>query len=311
MREIFYMVKRNCLIFWRDRSAVFFSLLSTLIVLALMVIFLGKMNSGDLVNILAQYGGDRDTVLDEKNAGYLVQLWTLAGILVVNAVSVNLTVLSAMVRDEAEKRIMAFYVTPVKRYKLSLGYILSAWLVSSAMCLFTLAVGEIYFLMQGNELLAVESLLKLCGMIVLNTFTFAAIGYVMALFVHSSSAWSGILTIVGTLVGFAGGIYLNISGLAENVQTVLKCLPVLHGASMMRQVCTEAIIGETFAGLPEEVVTIVRERMGITVVMGEKTFSVEEQMIFLLAYAIIAVVFAVLLNKRRKLKGGDAGFAAV
>ena len=41
MKEIGYLVKRNSLLFLRERSAVFFSLLSMLIVLALMVIFLG------------------------------------------------------------------------------------------------------------------------------------------------------------------------------------------------------------------------------------------------------------------------------
>ena len=37
MKEIGYLVKRNSLLFLRERSAVFFSLLSMLIVLALMV----------------------------------------------------------------------------------------------------------------------------------------------------------------------------------------------------------------------------------------------------------------------------------
>ena len=59
MGEIFYMVKRNSLIFLRERSAVFFSLLSMLIVLALMVIFLGRMNSQSLVHMLSEYGAGR------------------------------------------------------------------------------------------------------------------------------------------------------------------------------------------------------------------------------------------------------------
>ena len=125
MREIYYLVKRNALIYLRDRAAVFFSRLSMFIVLGLMAIFLGKMNSDDLVAILARFG-ERDTAADEKNASYLVQLWTMAGILVVNSVTITLTVLGAMVRDETRHRIVAFYVSPVKRIKLSLGYILTA-----------------------------------------------------------------------------------------------------------------------------------------------------------------------------------------
>ena len=66
MKEIGYLVKRNSLLFLRERSAVFFSLLSMLIVLALMVIFLGRMNSQALVDLLSEWGGERD-LADRKS----------------------------------------------------------------------------------------------------------------------------------------------------------------------------------------------------------------------------------------------------
>ncbi len=302
MKEIGYLVKRNSLLFLRERSAVFFSLLSMLIVLALMVIFLGRMNSRALVDLLSEWGGERDLAADERNAAYLIQLWTLAGILVVNAVTVTLTVTGIMVQDETEKRLAAFYVTPVSRLKLSLGYILSAWLVGTGMCLLTLAAGEGYFALQGYGLLRAGSVLKLGGMIALNTFVFATIAYLFALSVHNSSAWSGLLTIVGTLVGFVGGIYLPMDSLPAPVQSVLKCLPVLHGASMMREVCTQEAIVEAFAGMPQGAGEIFREAMGISVMAGEHKFSLGEQVAILLLYAIIAIVAGAALSRRRKLR---------
>ena len=302
MREIIYLTKRNCRVFLRDKAAVFFSFLSMLIILGLMVVFLGKMKSDELISVLAEYGGERDTVQDQENATYLIQLWTLAGILVVNSVTVTLTVMGTMVQDETRKRIMAFYVTSVNRIKLSLGYILSSWLVGTGMCIITLAVGELYFVLQGHGLLAAVELLKLAGIIALSVFTFSALGYLLALFVHSDSAWSGILTIIGTLVGFAGGIYLPLSSLSETVQTVLKCIPVLHGAAMMREVCTAQAIRETFDGLPEAVVDGFKERMGITLYRGDVQIELWQQVTLLLIYAIIAIVAATLVNRKRKLK---------
>lgn len=302
MREIFYMTKRNCLIYLRDKSAVFFSMLSMLIVLGLMVIFLGRMNSDNVVSILSEYGGQRDAVKDEENAVYLIQMWTLAGILVVNAVTITLTVLGSMVQDETKKRLMAFYVTPVKRLKLTMGYVLSAWIIGTGMCILTLAVGEIYFVLNGYELLPIVSLCKLCGMIALNTFTFSALGYLMALFIHSDSAWSGMLTVIGTLVGFVGGIYLPMAQLSEGVQNVLKALPVLHGASMMRVICTKEALEATFEGFPEEMIEIYKEKMGITVNMWDQSFGIKEQVLFLAIYATIGIVLATLVSRKRKLK---------
>ena len=162
MREILYLTKRNSLVYLRDRRAVFFSVLSMLIVLGLMVIFLGSMNSQDLVTLLQQYGGERDLARDEENARQLIQMWTLAGILVVNSVTVTLTVIGIMVQDEEQSRLASFYVTPVKRGKLVLGYVLAAWLTGAALSILTLAAGEIYMVFKGWGLLPIAVLAAMC-----------------------------------------------------------------------------------------------------------------------------------------------------
>lgn len=383
MREIFYLLKRNILLYIRDYVSVFFSVLSMLIVLALMVIFLGSMNSENVVEALAQYGsmpntaeggedmtdliqmqiqdslknmdageagevlaqydamretstedeslsyliqmgtqaffanmdgedmaqmfsqlggGTRDTAADEKNAAYLIQMWTLAGILIVNAITITMTVMGTMVQDEAKNRLASFYMAPVKRIKIALGYILSSWIVGIGMCLLTLILGEIYMVLRGNPLLTAADFLKLFGMIVLNTFVYASIAYVMALFIHTESAWSSVLTIIGTLVGFVGAIYLPMSMLPEGVSKVLKCLPVLHGAAMMRMVCTRDAIERTFAGLPETAGDTFREQMGVSVFIGDWEVSLHYQILFLVICAIIAIIASAWISKGRKLR---------
>ena len=302
MKETLYLVKRNIAIFVRDYSAVFFSILSMLIVLGLMVIFLGDMNSKSVVNVLQEFGGERDLAKDEENAAYLIQMWTLAGILVVNTVTVTLTVMQNMVQDEARGRLACFYVAPVKRIKIALGYVLAAWFIGVIMSMLTLAAGEIYMVMQGHTVLQTEDWLKLLGMVSLNAFVYAALGYLVALFIHSESAWGGMLTIVGTLVGFVGAIYLPMSQLPESIGKVLKCLPVLHGAAMMRVILTEAAIEETFTGLPDEVGEIFKEKMGITIMADGNEVTLEYQILFLLAYGIIAIIIATLISKRKKVR---------
>lgn len=301
MREIYYLTKRNILLFLRDRAAVFFSVLSMLIVLALMVIFLGNMNCEDVVKALAEAGGVRDTAADERNAEYLIKMWTLAGILLSNAVTVTLTVTGNMVQDETGNRLVSFYAAPVQRVRLALGYILASWIVGIGMCSLTLLAGEIYMGLSGFPLLAASDCLILFMMIVLNTFVWAALSYLLALFIHSESAWSGALTIVGTLVGFVGAIYLPMSMLPEGVGNVLKRLPVLHGAAMMRVVCTRDAVAKTFAGLPEAAADMFREQMGVEVILHGKTVSVQQQVLFLVSCGIIAVAAAALIGRKRRI----------
>lgn len=302
MREIYYLFKRNVQLYLRDYVSVFFSILSMLIVLALMVIFLGNMNSENIVDLLAQLGGARDTAADEKNAAYLVQMWTLAGILEVNSVTIPMTIMGLMVQDEIRHRLASFYLAPVRRIKIALGYTFSAWIIGIGMCVLTLFCGELYLVLRGNPMLGMTNLLSLLWMIALNTLVYAALAYLVALFIHSESAWSSFFMLIGTLVGFVGAIYLPMSMLPEGVARVLKCLPVLHGAAMMRTVCTGDAVAATFDGLPEIAGDMFREQMGVTLFWGDKEISLQYQILFLLICATIAVILSACISRRRTLR---------
>lgn len=301
MRATGNLIKRNILIYMRDKGTVFYSILSTLIILGLMILFLGDMNSKDIVHALEQMGGARDAEADRANADYLIMMWTLAGILVSNTVTVTMTVMGCMIKDEENKRLASFYVAPVKRIYVALSYIFSAWVIGIMMCLITLAAFQGYMVVIGQTLLAGTAWLRLLGMIVLNSFVYASAAYLIALFVHSMSAWSGLLTVIGTLVGFVGAIYLPMAALPEKVADVLKCLPVLHGAAMMRVVCTAEAVETTFAGLPTEAVEVFREKMGITVVMGDGPVSFLVQAGYLLVLGLVIIAVAAFISRKRSL----------
>ena len=301
MKTIGSLVKRNVLLYIRDRSAVFFSLLSMIIVIGLMVVFLGNMNSDNIIDVLNEYGGIRDTVADRANAVYLVEMWTLAGILVVNAVTVTLMMLGLMVKDEEERKLASFYVAPVSRFKVMLGYIIAAMLVGMIMCILTLGVGGLYIGLTSGEFLSALEVCKVISLIILNVFVAACSMFLVALFVHSMSAWNGINTIIGTLIGFVGAIYLPMGMLPEGVQNVLKCFPVLHGTTMMREICTAKAIEKTFEGFPVEVVAGVKKAMGITIEMGNHQVGAWWQVAFLLGCGIITIIISVLIFRKYKM----------
>ena len=115
MNEIKAMTKRNLLIYFRDKSAVFFSILSALILLAIMVVFLGESSSEGLLDALNQYGtGTAEE--NAKNASWLVQLWIMGGILGINSVTVSLTAIGAMVEDEERGRLRALLCDTSKSF---------------------------------------------------------------------------------------------------------------------------------------------------------------------------------------------------
>lgn len=304
MGTIKNLVKRNILLYVRDRSAVFFSLLSMLIVIGLMVVFLGNMNSDNIIDILNQYGGVRDSAADRAHAVHFVQMWTLAGILVVNAVTVTMMMLGFMIQDEEEHKLASFYTAPVSRLKVALGYIIAAMIVGIGICVLTLVIGGGYIGISSGEFLTVSETIGILGLIVLNVFVSACMMFLIAIFVHSMSAWNGINTIVGTLIGFVGGIYLPMGMLPEGVQNILKCFPALHGTAMMREICTKRVLEKTFSGFSPEVIEGCKEMMGITIKMGDSQVPVLGQVAFLLGCGIITIIISVLIFKKHKVYEG-------
>ncbi len=246
MSKYIALTKRNCMVFLRDRAAVFFSLLSMLIVLLLMGVFLGNMNVDSITDLLSEYGGLRDVAQDHDNALNLVQYWTLAGLMVVNALTVTLTV-------------------------------------------------------TGGVMLSAEAMLCILGYTLLNVCIFAITMYMLALFVKSSGAWSGIATVVGTLVGFLGAIYLPMGNLPSGVAKVLKYLPILHSTSLMRKICCEEILEMTFRDIPQPVTDGYREFMGITVTIGEHELNNIEQMLFLVLCGVAAFLVIIVIGKRKSI----------
>lgn len=301
MSEIRAMTKRNLLIYFRDRGTVFFSVLSALITLIVMVVFLGSSSSSGLLEALNQYGSGTAEE-NAKNASWLVQLWIMGGILGINSVTVSMTAISAMVQDEEQGRLRAFYVTPASRLNLSLGYMLSAWCSGMVICLITLAAGEGYFVLKGHPLLGIMDIAALVGVIALNVFTFSAIGYLIALFVRTGSAWSGLLTVVGTLVGFVGGTYIPVGSMSAWLQSVVKFLPVIHGGALMRRICMQEAAKTVFVGMSDEVQKIFFEEMGVILKNGTEEISTTGHILILVAWSAVVVAVSAAFAKKRKLK---------
>lgn len=262
MVQYFELVKRNMRIYLRDRAAVFFSLLSMVIVLALMLFFLGDSYESAITGALAALP-DRDASLDADNASMFVLLWTCAGIVSINAVTVTMAVYSAMIKDRSEGRFGSIYTAPISRLTVSASYVTAAWVCSVIICLLTLAISEIYCIIEGGEPFSLMAHLKLIGMIAANSFTYASLMYLAAVLIKTEGAWSGIGTVVGTLVGFLGGIYLPIGELADSIAASLKCLPVIYGTKMFRSVMVEEIGAKLFEGAPDAIRDELYEVLGV------------------------------------------------
>ncbi|HEX3023405.1 MAG TPA: ABC transporter permease [Lachnospiraceae bacterium] len=299
MKTITQLIKRNMLVYCKNRANLFFSFLTMFIIIALQLVFLGNMNVKEVESTLANLGGVRDVAQDHANAVNLIYSWVIAGILVVNSVTVTLNVIGIMTEDEDKKRLTSFFVAPISRTKLIISYISTGIIMGIFFSLVALLISEIVIVAAGGYLLSVSQLLKAVGLLVIIVFSAACLTFFIAIFVHSVSAFNGLSTVIGTLIGFVTALYLPMGMLPESVQNVLKLFPILHGSSLMRSVFTERAVADTFHGLPEIASKQYNDFMGMSLTWGTTTISDITKVIILLGSGIIFMLLSFVILKRR------------
>lgn len=293
MRQFGAICSRNFKIYIRDAGSIFFSFLSMLIVIGLMLIFLGDTTIDGVMSAVNQIPG-RNPEDDIVVAKDIIFLWTTAGILAINGATVTLAFYSNMIKDRTGNRLNSIMVMPIKRGTIVAGYILSSWVVSALMGLFALGIIEVIGTIKGIALFSFTTHIKIILITLLNSLVYSSVMYFFASIVKTEGAWSGFGIVVGTLVGFLGGIYFPIGSLSDSVATVVKCFPVIYGTSLYRKVMMDSLETSFFEGCPNIVRETFDEMMGVNLSFSEKALSLGEQVVILLSIGGLFAVLSVL-----------------
>jgi multidrug/hemolysin transport system permease protein len=281
-----YLMKRNLLIFFRDRSSVFFSLLSVFIIIGLYVLFLGDV-------LVKNMEGT-------ANVRFLMDSWIMAGLLAVTPTTTVLGAMGTMILDKQNKIYKDFSASPIKRSSLACGYIISGFIISLILSIVTLILAEGYIIMSGGELLTVAALIKTLGLIVLTVLSSSFMMFFVVSFFKSSNAFSTASTIVGTLIGFLTGVYIPVGNLPDSVQAVVKIFPPSHAAVLLRKVMMEQAQKSAFAGAPDSVIEEFNQSLGVTFVLGDNKLSSNASIVYIVVVTAIFFVLSIWRISRKE-----------
>lgn len=279
-------MKRNLLVFFKDKSSVFFSLLSVFIIIGLYALFLGDVWTSSFSDLT----GVRS----------LMDSWIAAGLLAVTSVTTTMGAFGIMVEDKSKKIIKDIRSSPIPRAGIAGGYVLGAFVVGMVMCLVTLVLAEAYILSNGGALLGWAALLKVFGLLLLSTFSNTAMVLFVVSFFRSNNAFATASTIIGTIIGFLTGIYLPIGQLPDAVQWVIRVFPPSHSAVLLRQVMMADPLAATFAGVPAAYLEGFKEAMGVTFYFGDTLVTPAMSMGILALSGLLFLGLSVLSLSRKK-----------
>lgn len=278
---------RNCKIYFRQKSTVFFSLLGVIIIIILYAVFLGDQfkNGFDVVEV-----------------DILMYSWVIAGIIAVTSITTTMGAFELFVEDRANHINKDFNASPLAPYKLVGSYILCAFIVGSLMSFVAFILGEIFLISQGATLLSLTSIINTIGLILLSSLMSSTMIFFIVSFFFSLSAMSTASTILGTLIGFLTGVYLPIGALPNYVQTIIKIFPNAHSAALFRQIFLVDPIKVSFNNLPIEYLNGFKESVGVIFKFGDFIFEPIHHILYMIVVTIILFILAVLNLSRASIQ---------
>jgi len=274
------MLKRNIKLYFRDKTNMFFSMLSVMIIIVLFALFLGQGNWGS------------DEIRDS---------WLMAGVLAVASLTTALGAFSVMVEDKVNKIYKGFYASPIKRSHIAAAYMLSPFIVSVIMTIITAVAFGAYIILTGGNMPGGIKLLQLFGLVLLSSVSVTAIICFIISFLKTNSTYGTISTIVGTLAGFLMGIYIPVGNLPVAVQTVIMLFPPAHAAKLFRQILMEKPLEVAFKNAPSDIVPnleSIKETLGVVFKLG--TFEITPVISIAFLSITTIVFFGLSVMKIRK-----------
>jgi len=296
MYEFVALVKRHMLKFLRDKTAVFFSFLSVIILLALYFLFIGESYVSNLREL------QEDGIFTRGFVDFVKISNMMGGILVVNTISLSLGIMGNVITDLEQRALDAYLVTPVKRYKIIFSYYVSAIIVTIFFTLIMWGFTILYAGIVSGYWYTFEVIIKTSLLLLFFTFISSSLMIYLTTLLKSVNAFGTLSGILGTLIGFICGIYFPLANFSSGIQYVSSVFPFTHMTILLKNIMLEQSLTTLQTTVPVDAFERIKLYFGVNE-LG--VFGQHVDMIWLMiGSAIIACVLLYLgyFNMSRKIK---------
>ena len=271
------LLKRNFILYFRNRSGVFFSLLGALISFLLYIIFLQK----NLTDSWSQL----------PNSTNLLNNWLMGGTLAVTGMTTSFTALKQMVQDRENQVNQDLFLTDLGNWGLQASYLISSIVISFVMQIFMYAVMSFYF----KESPVISHLPEIALIMLLSSLLSSLVNVLLIYRFQSVDSLGKLATIVGTASGFLVGTYIPIGVLPDFAQIIMKCTPATYIASLYRQVLMKERLEIAFSG-NNSLLQEFQEKMGIQI-NWQELLTKEETYFIVVIISLVAILLWLLFVK--------------
>ncbi len=304
MRMYAGLTRRNILVYFKDKQSVIFSLLTSMIVFALYLLFL----KGTFVNAINDVIGDIPLLKDRiesKDLDMMTSMILLTGILGSAMITVPFNCLSTVVGDKENNVDQDILATPIRRWQIVLAYFSAAAISAILMTGIILTAGLVILSLTGNVHMSGAAIAKAYLVTAFGCISSTALFMIIVQFFRSASACGAFFGILSAVSGFVIGAYIPVSSFSDNVQTVCNLFPGSHVTILLRNALMGGIldhIDENIGGLDNGAfVNAIRDTFTFKARMFGSAMDSGRMVIYTAALIAVSIgVMIVMYSKRYK-----------
>ena len=301
MRGFLGLTKRNLLLFFKDKQSIIFSLLTSMIVLTLYLLFLKDTFVNVMDSVMVKFPG-LSSLIDKSDKDMFANLILLTGILGSAMITVPYNCLITLVKDRENKVDYDILATPLKRGQIIFSYFISAALSSVILTSIILAIGLGVIGMQGDIYLGIGDIVKAFGVVALGSISATSIFMIVVLFFKSVSASGAFFGMLSAASGFIIGAYIPISQFSESVQTVCNIFPASQITIVLRNVLINGLLehmNTSLAGVDNGMfVTIIKELFSFKARIFDGYLDVTQMLGYITVSILVCIVVQIIVYSK-------------
>ena len=301
MKGFLGLTKRNLLLFFKDKQSIIFSLLTSMIVLALYLLFLKDTFVNAMDSAINQFPS-LSSLIDKNDKDMFANLILLTGILGSAMITVPYNCLITLVKDRENKVDYDILATPLKRGQIIFSYFISAALSSVILTSMILAIGLGVIGMQGDIYLGIGEILKAFCVVALGSISATSIFMIVVLFFKSVSASGAFFGMLSAASGFIIGAYIPISQFSEVVQSVCNIFPASQITIVLRNVLINGLLehmNTSLNGVEQGMfVTSIKELFSFKAWLFDGYLDMTQMLVYITVSIIVSIVIQMIIYSR-------------
>ncbi|MFV8472363.1 ABC transporter permease [Mycoplasma sp. 1458C] len=225
MFQLYWLVKRNFLLFFKDPRKIFTTFISPIITVFCFILFGKYMFTQQVAN----------APISDLEKSQFVDASMLTGLLSLSTITTALS-LSVFIVQDAEKKIFNdLAISPIKPSLIRFSYLIVNILLNVLICIVLYLLFILYMVINKTiGLFTVISAFNVFGIVVLGAVLNSAIFTFVFSFVKSVAIYSALIGMISSMSGFFIGAFVPLNVFPTGLRNVLSVLPGTQITNLIR-----------------------------------------------------------------------------